>query len=124
MTAPGSCAGAVAVHNSLAPLQQYATMKALFASPFFMADKNKVGLVVGALIGGWHVVWSLLVVTGLGQMLYDFVLWMHMIRIDILVGPFDAMASLTLIVVTAVFGYVFGYVGAWVWNRVYGSAMM
>ena len=88
-----------------------------------MADKNKVGLVVGALIGGWHVVWSLLVVTGLGQMLYDFVLWMHMIHISILVGPFDVVASLTLIVVTALFGYVLGYVGAWVWNRVHASAM-
>jgi hypothetical protein len=26
-----------------------------------MANRNKVGLVIGALIGGWHVVWSFLV---------------------------------------------------------------
>jgi len=26
-----------------------------------MTNPNKVGLVIGALIGGWHLVWSILV---------------------------------------------------------------
>jgi hypothetical protein len=39
-----------------------------------MADKNKVGLVAGALLGGWHVVWSILVATGVGQTLDNLIL--------------------------------------------------
>ncbi len=81
-----------------------------------MAEKNKVGLVVGALLGGWHLVWSVLVATGLGQALYEFILWAHMIHLSIVVGPFDLAASATLVVVTSIFGYVIGYTGAWVWN--------
>jgi hypothetical protein len=46
-----------------------------------MADKNKVGLVGAALLGGWHLVWSILVATGIGQALYDFILWAHMIQL-------------------------------------------
>jgi hypothetical protein len=84
-----------------------------------MADKNKVGLVGAALLGGWHLVWSILVATGVGQALYDFILWAHMIQFDIVIGPFNLVASATLIVMTAIFGYAIGYAGAWVWNRVH-----
>ncbi len=84
-----------------------------------MADKNKVGLVGAALLGGWHLVWSILVATGLGQTLYDFILWAHMDHLNIVIGPFNLAASATLIAVTAIFGYVIGYIGAWVWNRVH-----
>lgn len=84
-----------------------------------MANKNKVGLVFGALLGGWHLVWALLVLSGFAQTIYDFILWAHMIHIPITIGPFDITAAATLVVITAVMGYVMGYVGAWVWNRVY-----
>lgn len=84
-----------------------------------MADKSKVGLVAGALLGGWHFVWSILVATGLGQSLYDFILWAHMIHLNVVIGPFNLTASVTLISMTAIFGYVIGYTGAWVWNRLH-----
>jgi hypothetical protein len=84
-----------------------------------MADKNKVGLVGAALLGGWHLVWSILVATGVGQALYDFILWAHMIHLNIAIGPFNLAASVTLIVMTTIFGYVIGYAGAWLWNRVH-----
>jgi hypothetical protein len=84
-----------------------------------MADQNKVGLVAATLLGGWHLVWSMLVATGLGQALYDFILWAHMIHLTIVIGPFNLAASATLVVLTAVFGYVIGYAGAWVWNLVH-----
>lgn len=82
-----------------------------------MANAHKVGLVSGLLLGGWHVVWSLLVLSGFAQMVYDFILWAHMIHLQLVVGPFDATAALTLVVVTAVMGYVGGYTGTLVWNR-------
>jgi hypothetical protein len=42
-----------------------------------------------------------------------------MIHLVIKVGPFDLTASITLIVVTAIFGYVIGYIGSLVWNSMH-----
>lgn len=82
-----------------------------------MTNANKVGLVFGLLLGGWHLAWSLLVLSGFAQSVYDFILWAHMIHLQIVIGPFDAMAAATLVVFTAVVGYVMGYIAAQVWNR-------
>jgi len=84
-----------------------------------VANPNKVGLVVGALIGGWHFVWSLLVVTGWAQPIIDFIFWAHMIKPVYFVKPFDPMAAVALIVITAVIGYAFGFLGAAIWNRLH-----
>ncbi len=81
-----------------------------------MTNPNKVGLVFGAVLAGWHLVWSILVLLGVAGAIYNFILWAHMIHLDLTVGPFDMMASLTLIVMTAVIGYVAGYISALVWN--------
>lgn len=86
-----------------------------------MAHAHKVGLVVGALIGGWHLVWAILVATGLAQALYDFILWAHMIHLNLVIGPFDMGAVVVLIIMTALMGYVVGVVAAWVWNRVHSA---
>jgi len=82
-----------------------------------MSSPNKVGLVFAILLGGSHLVWSLLVATGLGQLLFDFILWAHMIHLAVKIGPFDPTASITLVVVTAIFGYAIGYIASLVWNR-------
>jgi hypothetical protein len=86
-----------------------------------IVNANKCGLVFGALFGGFHIVWSLIVLGGFGQMLVSFIFWAHMMQLPIVVGPFDAIASLTLIVITAVIGYVFGYVMGLLWNRIHGA---
>ena len=84
-----------------------------------MANPNKVGLVIGALIGGWHVVWSLLVVIGWAQPILDFVFWAHMIKPVYFVKPFNPAAAAALIVITAVIGYLFAFLGAIIWNRLH-----
>ena len=84
-----------------------------------MTNPNKVGLVIGALIGGWHIVWSFLVLFGWAQPIIDFIFWAHMIRSVYVIKAFDPVAALTLIVITSVMGYVFGYVGAIIWNKVH-----
>lgn len=84
-----------------------------------MANPNKVGLVIGALIGTWHVVWSLLVFLSWAQPIIDFIFWAHMIKPVYFVKPFDPVAAVALIVITAVIGYVFGFFGAIIWNRLH-----
>lgn len=84
-----------------------------------MANKHRVGLVFGALLGGWHVVWSLLVLAGWAQPIYDFILWAHMIHVPLTVGPFDMTAAATLVAVTAAAGYVIGFTSAWMWNMLH-----
>jgi hypothetical protein len=84
-----------------------------------VANPNKVGLVVGALIGGWHFVWSLLVLIGWAQPIIDFFFWAHMIWPVYYVKPFDSVAAVALIVITAVIGYILGFLGAVIWNKLH-----
>ena len=84
-----------------------------------MTNPNKVGLVVGALFGAWHVFWSVLVLIGWAQPILDFLFWAHMIKPVYFVKPFDPVAAIALIVITAVIGYVFGFFGAVIWNRLH-----
>ena len=82
-------------------------------------DPVKTGLAVGAFLGGLHLVWSLLIAFGVAQALVDFVLWMHMISLPYVVTAFEFSAAATLVVITAIFGYVLGYLYARIWNRVH-----
>jgi hypothetical protein len=84
-----------------------------------MANPNKVGLVFAAVIGGWHLIWAILVLLGWAQPIIDFIFWAHMIQPVYVIKPFDPLASVTLIIVTAVIGYIFGFVGAIIWNRLH-----
>lgn len=79
-------------------------------------DAAKTALVFGCLLGGWHLLWSLLVFFGIAQPLVDFILWMHMISLPYRVTGFTLTQSLTLIVITFGMGYLGGWVFAWVWN--------
>lgn len=79
----------------------------------------KAGIALGVLFGGVHVMWSLLVALGWAQPLLDFSLWAHMVSISLLVRPFDLVASMTVIIVATVVGYVLGYLFASLWNRIH-----
>ena len=83
-----------------------------------MVNPNKIGLVFAALIGGWHLFWAVLVLVKWAQPILDFIFWAHMIRPVYVIKPFDPVAAVTLIIVTAVIGYIFGFVGAVIWNKV------
>ena len=85
----------------------------------FVANPNRVGLVVGALIAGWHLVWSLLVLLRWAQPIIDFIFWAHMIQPIYIIKSFNPLAAITLIVITAVIGYIFGFVGAIIWNKLH-----
>lgn len=80
---------------------------------------HNTGVAVGAFVGLVHVGWSVLAGLGLAQGLADFIAKVHMIKPFITVMKFDLGAAITLVIVTAVVGYAFGYIFALVWGRLY-----
>jgi hypothetical protein len=82
-------------------------------------NPNKAGLVLGALLGGWHLTWSLLVAAGLAQAVIDFVFWMHFIKPIYVIEPFELARAAILVIVTASIGYVLGSAFGVLWNRIH-----
>ncbi len=84
-------------------------------------NANKTALTVGFFVGGLHILWSLVILIGFAQPMYDFILWAHMIHLAIVIGPFDIVAAVVLAVMTFVIGYVLGWAFAYLWNRLHQS---
>jgi hypothetical protein len=83
-------------------------------------NPNKAGLVLGALLGAWHLTWSLLVALGWAQPLIDFIFWIHFIKPIYVIEPFEIARAAVLVLVTASIGYVTGFVFGLLWNRLHG----
>ena len=66
-----------------------------------------------------HIAWSVLVATGLAQLLLDFVMWAHMVRSSEMIAPFDISAAIALVLFASIVGYAAGYGFATIWNRVH-----
>jgi hypothetical protein len=82
---------------------------------------GRAGLVLGTLIGGWHLLWALLVALGWAQPLIDFIFWLHFIKPVYVVGKFDAGIAALLVGLTAVIGFVSGGAFGVLWNRFHGT---
>jgi len=82
-------------------------------------NPNKAALAVGALMGAWHLIWSLLVAVGLAQPLLDFLFWIHFIKPVYVVEPFEFIRAAILVAVTGGIGYGTGLVFALLWNRLH-----
>lgn len=76
-------------------------------------------MVLGAVLGGIHLVWSLLVAFSLAQGMIDFMFRLHFIQPVFKVGAFDAVTAVTLVAVTALVGYIIGHIFGVVWNKVH-----
>lgn len=79
----------------------------------------KAGLVLAVLVGGWHVLWSLLVALHWAQAVIDFVLWMHFIKPVYVVEDFGVGRALILIAITSAVGFAVGYCFGLIWSRVH-----
>ena len=79
----------------------------------------KAGLSLGALLGGLHLVWSVLIGLGWAQGLVNFSMWAHMVSAPTVTLPFDLSAAVTVIVVAAIWGTVIGYAFATIWNHLH-----
>ena len=80
---------------------------------------NRAGLVFAALLGGYHLMWSLLVAVGWAQPFIDFIFRIHFIKPVYVIEPFNAGIALLLIAVTAAIGYVLGWGFGVLWNKVH-----
>ena len=60
--------------------------------------------------------WSLLVAVGVAQALINFVFRLHFIQPPYVITPFRTDLAVALIVITAIVGYVMGWVLAAIWN--------
>jgi hypothetical protein len=80
----------------------------------------KAGLVLGAVIGLWHLTWSLLVAFGWAQRLIDLIFWMHFIEPIYVIEAFNPITAIILIAVTSAIGFVIGIVFGAVWNGFHG----
>jgi hypothetical protein len=58
-------------------------------------NPHKAGLVLGALGGGWHFLWPVLVAAGWAQALINFVFWMHFLTPPYAVRPFHLEVALS-----------------------------
>lgn len=76
---------------------------------------NAVGISVALLFGGVHVVWALLVASGLAQTLLNFVFWLHFIRPGWAVDSFEFSRAAGLIAMTSAIGYAVGAIFAVIW---------
>ena len=81
--------------------------------------RQRAALTVAILLGGWHLVWSVLVAVGWAQPLIDFIFWIHFIRPVYVVEKFNVGTALLLIGVTAAIGYVVGWCFAVLWNKLH-----
>jgi len=79
-------------------------------------NPKKVGLAVGKLVGGVHLVWAILVALGWAQAVVNFSQWAHMVSVPVVVEPFNLTATITVILVAVAVGYVLGYAFAKIWN--------
>lgn len=84
-------------------------------------NPKKTGLAVGKLIGGVHVIWSVLVALGWAQALVNFSLWAHMVSLPVVIEAFNLTAAVTVILVATAIGYVLGYAFAHIWNYLHRS---
>jgi hypothetical protein len=84
-----------------------------------MIRVNKAGWASAVLLGGFHLMWAMVVASGFGQPLIDFIFWLHFIRPVYVIEAFDPLRAAGLVLLTAIVGYAIGSAFALLWNRVH-----
>ncbi|MFA6992490.1 MAG: hypothetical protein WC269_04410 [Candidatus Gracilibacteria bacterium] len=74
---------------------------------------NPLGLTLGVFAAAAHLVWLVLVGTGVAKQFADWMLGLHHIQFEWTVLPFDWASAVMLVVMTFVCGYVLGWLLGW-----------
>ena len=80
---------------------------------------HRVGLIFALLGGGWHLLWTVLVASGWAQAVADFIFWMHFIKPVYVIEPFVLVRASILIGITAIIGYIGGFLLGVLWNWIH-----
>lgn len=86
-----------------------------------MVNRHKLGLLFGVFTGAFHFVWAFLVLTGLAQLLMDWIFRLHFIQPPYTILPFSLGYAVALIIFTSIAGYFSGWVLAALWNWLSGD---
>ncbi len=81
-----------------------------------MLDKVKTGCALGGFIAFMHIVWAALVASNYAQPLTDFIFRLHMLQNPLMITNFDFLLAVSLVGLTAVVGFVVGYIFAFFYN--------
>lgn len=80
-------------------------------------NKHKVGLIIGIFTSFFHLLWVLLVATGLGQAFMDWIYDLHLLTNPFVVSEFELGKAIILVLITFLGGYLSGWTFAALWNK-------
>jgi hypothetical protein len=81
-----------------------------------MNSPLRTGIALGCFLASLHLIWSLLVLTGLAQPLINIILWLHMLSVPVQVQPFELGIAALLIGVTWCVGFGYGFLFSVIWR--------
>lgn len=79
-------------------------------------NPRRAGFIGAILLCGWHAFWSVLVASGVGQQLLDFLFSIQFMRPAFVLESFSWARATSLLLVTTTIGYFVGWTFAIVWN--------
>ena len=81
-----------------------------------MNSPIRTGIALGCFLATLHLIWSLLVLTGLAQPLLNFIFWLHMLSVPVKVQPFELGVAALLVGVTWCVGFGYGFLFSIIWK--------
>ena len=79
-------------------------------------NEKQTAFGVGSFFAVMHALWALLVMSGNGLMLVNWITGLHFLSTSATILPFDWTTAITLVIATFVVGYIFGWLFACTWN--------
>lgn len=80
-------------------------------------NKTRAGLILGAFLGLFHLVWAIMVAIGFAQAILDFIYKIHFLNNPFTIQAFSIGNAVLLVLVTAAVGFVGGWILAFLWNK-------